>query len=461
MTDVFTIAQPSANVVDPHLTTDRRANLGIRFATFDALVDRDRDASFLPSLATDWHLGSDARTWTFALREGVHFHNGELFRADHVEASFRRVLESGIGGELGTTGVIQGYLAGSEIRVLNERSVQIVTREPMADLLDLIVDLPIITDSISGTGPYTIHQQDVDRVEMRAFPDHWRGAPAHDRLNWVAIPDASERYRALQRGEVDLITDVPIGQFDSNTDLVVTEQMSPTCLALLLRCFDGATSDRRIRQALNYGLDKHALIRDAIDGDGEELNGPLTQLHLAYDPQTFPYPFDRELARSLLADAGHANRLEITLDVPTSLPEEAPALARLIAEQWSEIGVQTKIRIHEDRDGYANMVRTKAFGDAACFDSSPLSSFRVLREKLHSGVAGPWWQGYANVDVDRLLDEAAGTPDELQRQALYRRSYRLIRDGAPWVFLYRPAYRWASRADTSWSPSPAGWVRVR
>jgi len=461
VTHGFSIAQPAANVVDPHLTTDRRANLGIRFATYDALVARDINGSFVPSLATQWKLESDARTWTFTLRDRVFFHSGEQLRARHILASFRRILDSGIGGELGTTGVIQGYLAGSELHILDELTFQIISREPMADLLDLIVDLPIVSESMSGTGPYTIHKLESARIEMSAFPGHWRGTPAHDRLHWIAIPDAGDRLSALVRGEVDLITDVPVGQVDPNSRFLVTEQLSPTCLALLLRCFDGPTSDQRVRQALNFGLDKRSLIRDAIGGDGEILDGPLTPLHLAHDPSTEPYPFDRSTAKSLLVDAGYTEGLKITLDIPTSLPDEAPELARLIAAQWDEIGVQTTIRTHEDREAYANMVRNKAFGDAACFDSSPLSSFRVLREKLHSRVAGPWWQGYANVEVDALLDAASATADELLRQALYRRSYRLIRDDAPWVFLYRPAYRWASRSGEGWSPTPVGWVQVR
>ncbi len=78
----------------------------------------------------------------------------------------------------------------------------------------------------------------------------------------------------------------------------------------------------------------------------------------------------------------------MTVDVPLTLPDEAPALARAMAAQWAEIGIRTTIREHADREGYALRVRAKEIGDAACFDSSPLSSYRVLREKLHSESRG-------------------------------------------------------------------------
>lgn len=455
------IAQPLARVVDPHVTTDRRAQLGIRFAQFDALVARDAAGNFVPALANDWTLEKDARTWRFTVRSDVQFHDGAMLTADHAAASIRRMLDPSLGGELGTTGVIAGYLKGAEIRVLDSHTLEIVTARPMADLLDLLVDLPVVSPSLAGSGPYTVESANDGDVTMRPFPGCWRGAPGYERIRWVAISDGDARVDALLRGEVDLIADVPIERFAGVQAAFPTrEQWSPTCVAFLCNTFTGPCTDARVRRALNLGLDKHALIRDAAGGDGEQINGPLTAWHLAYDPETPVYPHDPAAARALLAEAGYADGLAITVDVPTTLPEEAPALARQMAAAWAEIGVTATVREHTNREAYANMVRAKGIGDACCFDSSPLSSFRVLQEKLHSGVAGPWWQGYANPVVDQLLDRAAETADRAASQAIYREAYRLIRDDAPWIFLYRPAYRWAAKPGAVWSPTAAGWIAV-
>jgi peptide/nickel transport system substrate-binding protein len=106
------------------------------------------------------------------------------------------------------------------------------------------------------------------------------------------------------------------------------------------------------------------------------------------------------------------------------------------------------------------MVRAKQIGDGCCFDSSPLSTYRVLREKLHSRVEGPWWQGYANSEVDTLIDMAATTVDDADRQAIYRRAYRLIRDDAPWIFLYSPLLvDGAGPRLTGWQPGINGLAR--
>ncbi len=198
----------------------------------------------------------------------------------------------------------------------------------------------------------------------------------------------------------------------------------------------------RVRQALNYALDVPALIRDAVGGAAHLLNGPLTPRHYGHEPAVLPYPHDPARARALLAAAGYGNGLTLVVDIPTTHPDEAPRLAELMAEQYTKVGVTVQVKTFDDRPAYAEMVKAKRIDDACCFDSSPLSTWRVLREKFHAGVRGAWWQGYSNPEVDALLDQAAVVVDADRRQALYRHAYRLIRDDAPWIFLYSPTLAW-------------------
>lgn len=458
MAQPVTIAQESARVVDPHLTTDRRAQLGIRFAVFDALVGRDGGGRFVPALSTGWTLAPDARTWTFDLRPGVRFHDGTVLSAEVAAASLARALDPGQAGELGTTGVVRGYLEGSAISATDGLTLRVVTPRPLADLLDLVVDLPIVSPNLAGSGPYVV-TGDAHGVAMEAFAGCWRGEPAHPALRWVAMAEPAARLDALLAGDAGLVADVPLGWAAgarAGSDVVVREAPSPTAVAFLCNCFAGPCADRRVRRAINLGVDVAALIREVAAGDGDPLNGPLTKLHAERDPATPAYGHDPATARELLAEAGFGDGLALNFDVPTTLPAEAPALARAMAGQLAAVGVEVTIREHADREGYAEMVRAKGIGDAACFDSSPLSGFRVLREKLHGGVAGPWWQGYANPAVDARLDRAAATVDDADRLAIYREAYRIVRDDAPWVFLYAPRYRWAARAGLAWAHSVEG-----
>ena len=167
--------------------------------------------------------------------------------------------------------------------------------------------------------------------------------------------------------------------------------------------------------------------------------------HYGHDPAVQPYHHDLAKARALLSEAGYGTGLTLVFDIPTTHPDEAPRLAELMAEQYDKVSVTVQVKTFDDRPAYAEMVKAKRIDDACCFDSSPLSTWRVLREKFHAGVRGAWWQGYGNSEVDALLDQAVTVIDTDRRQALYRRAYRLIRDDAPWIFLYSPKLAWGRK----------------
>jgi len=144
--------------------------------------------------------------------------------------------------------------------------------------------------------------------------------------------------------------------------------------------FDGPCTQRAVRQALNYALNVPDLIKTVAGEAALPLTGPLTSLHLGFDPETPGYTYDPRRARDLLHQAGCGPTLGITLDVPTTLPDTE--LAKRMAESYSDIGIETPIIEHHDRPAYAERVRARQIHDAACFDSSPLSTFRVLRGAL-------------------------------------------------------------------------------
>ena len=453
-TKEFTVLQSRVRLGDPHVWSDDRNHLSIRWAIYEPLVHYDKGGKYRPGLAESWTLEDDARTWTFKLRDSVTFHNGHMLTAQDVVASLDRARDPEMAGELGTSGLYQSYLGGSKIEALNERTVRIVPCEPMADLLDLLMEIPIVIrsdlDSLPdvhvGSGPYRLVEVSSGYVLMEAFSEYWGGQPPIDMICWRVEPDEERRAAALLAGEADLVTEVSPRskrKIESYEPIKVVEAESSLCVIFMCNAQSGACADKRVRQALNYALNVTEIIDTVKGGAGRPLNGPLTPLHFGFDPTISPYPYDPGKAKSLLAEAGYVNGLRLTLDIPTSVPDEASHLARIMSQQFARVGITTEINTVSDRRKYAEMVRNKEIHDACCFDSSPLSTFRVLREKFHSGLAGPWWQGYSNPQVDELLNRAQSTPNRQRRQELYRRAYRIIHDDAPWLFLYSPAFLWA------------------
>ena len=470
---VLTVVQGSVTIGDPHIVSDALGPLSIVYSVYEALVGLDARGDVRPALAERWEVSDDARTWTFHLRPGVRFHNGEVLSAADVVATLGRVLDPSIGGAFGTQGVYISYLGSADISAVDDLVVRIVTEDPMADLLDLVVGMPIspasaldgLPGAYVGSGPYEVIEQSATRVVVAAHDAYWRGPPEYDEIHWIAEGDAGARVDALLEGRVDIAADIGIQGRDriaADGRARAHERDSGLAIIFMVNAFEGPGRDRRVRQALNYGLDRGEIIASVTGGAAKPLSGYLTPNHFGYDPETASYPYDPDRARSLLAEAGHGGGLTLAFDIPTTMPDEMPELARVMAEQYGRVGITLEVIEHEDRPAYSEMVREKRISDAAGFDSSPRSTYRVLREKIHSGLRGPWWEGYENAEVDALIEEAQATVSDTERRAIYRRIYRIIRDDAPWIFLYNPTLYWgAGSAMGAWEPRADGLLIFR
>lgn len=464
----LTVVQPEVEIWDPHLFTDERDRLSILAAMLDALVQHgDSMGWYQPALASEWTVDPDARTWTFRLRDGVRFHNGQLLRPSDVVASLERAR-----APERAPSIYRTYLQDARLDSHGSDRVRIVMPEPTADLLDLLASLPIVPESELerlpsqpvGTGSYRLGEVGDGRVVTEAFADGWRGRPAVERITWVAEGDPERRVEQLLSGEADLISGLTLPGKErietAGTASIVTVP-DTTCVIFFCNAAKGPCADPRVRQALNLALDKVALIEEIHGGEGIPLNGPLTPLHLGYDPETSVYPYDPDRARSLLTEAGYPDGLTLMFDVPTKMPDESPELARAMARQYRAAGITIEIEEFTDRRAYEQRVRTKQINDACCFDSTPLSTYRLFREKIHSGWDSPWNQGYSNPDVDALIDQASATIDVAERQRLYRQAYRQVRDDAPWIFLYAPVVNWGvGERAAGWAPDVEGLIRL-
>jgi peptide/nickel transport system substrate-binding protein len=214
-----------------------------------------------------------------------------------------------------------------------------------------------------------------------------------------------------------------------------------------MRCDLSPLDDPRVRQAINLAVDKDALIREVLPGRGRQLNGPLSDRHFGRNPKTLPYPYDPESAKKLLREAGLRTGFSLNVHAPFSIPEEGPRLAENVALALKSIGIDAKVVLHDDRTEYARKIAEKELDGIFCFDSSPLGTYKVLNEKLDSRQEGTWWQGYESGEFNALLSEAVRTIADDARQEIYFRAYDILRNDAPWLFLYQSVRSWIGGKD--------------
>ncbi|MFK7801896.1 MAG: ABC transporter substrate-binding protein [Anaerolineae bacterium] len=462
------ILQPTLTLADPHICSDQKDRLNIYTAIFDTLVRRDTTGKFVPQLAKSWQISADAQTWNFTLRDDVVFHNGDQLSADDVVASITRACDPVVGGEFGTEGVWASYIGDATLKAIDANTFEMHLARPMADLYELLMAIPIMPKRILpkvptifvGSGPYKMGNFSADEVVLEPFEQSVVRQPsAAEPLIFRAEPDEAKRLAAFKAGNL-LVTGLSKLSAAGIVEQAVAHE-SNLCVAFLINCSSGPGTDKRIRQALNYGVDVQAMIEAAHHGAANRLSGPLTDLHFGCDPAVQPYAYDPAKARKLIEQAkadGFDGKLNI--DIPMTLPNESPLLGEMVKSDLAKVGIDVTLHHYEDRPAYAHMVKAKDIHDVCCFDSSPLSTYRVLREKINSDVAGPWWQGYDNPAVNGLLDKASQTVDDQARQALYHEAYGVMHDDAPWIFLYRPTIFFGIGSDApKFTVSPEGLLR--
>ncbi|MDX1820344.1 MAG: ABC transporter substrate-binding protein [Paracoccaceae bacterium] len=441
------IAQARLSLEDPHDCTDGSDTLTVFHALYDTLVRRVGQ-DFVPHLAQTWAVSDDARQWTFHLQPGVVFHDGTPCDAPAVAASLERMARPDKGYTLGAPAVWRQYLGGAAITAPDDLTLIVTLREPMADLLDVLEQGFIVAPSAFaaldagdhacqiGSGPYRLDSLTADSLTARRVDGHFAGTPANPVLTWARVPDPAERLALLEQGKV---------QVANGLDFVASQRLgamrhvylSPVAIIYLLNAARGPLADARVRRALSLAVDRAALIADVMAGAARPLLGFVSPNHYGAGDGAGA-ALDRDTARRLLAEAGYADGLTLDVDCPTRLPDEAERLTAALAAQLAQVGITLKVFVHPAREDYAHMVRRKEIRDMCVFDSSPMSTYRVLYEKIDSRIAGSWWEGYTNPAVETLIDQGRVTTDRTKRAAIWRKAYRLLQDDPAWLTLYNP-----------------------
>ena len=287
-----------------------------------------------------------------------------------------------------------------------------------------------------GSGPYRLVSVGENEITALRVESHFSGRPANGEITWRRVPEAGDRLSLLETGQVEVANGL---DFDASHRLGTMrhEYLSPVAIIYLLNAAKGALADGRVRRALSLAVDRDAIVQTVMAGAATPLHGFVSPNHYGVG-QSAGATLDREEARRLLAAAGHGNGLTLDVDCPTRLPDEAERLTAALADQLADVGIDLNVHIHSEREAYAHMVRRKEIHDMCVFDSSPMSTYRVLYEKIDSRVAGSWWQGYANSQIETLIDQGRVTSDRATRAKTWQRAYALLQEDPAWLTLYNP-----------------------
>ena len=462
------IAEPKS--LDPQAVTAVN-DFRILMNVYDGLVRyKSGTLEVEPALATSWTISADGTEYTFKLRRGVKFHDGSDFDAADVEFNFDRMLdENHPYHHTGPFPLSFFFSAIEDVEAVDASTVRFKLNAPYAPFLSNLAyptGLIVSPESVqehdkefgrnpSGTGPFKFAEWESNaKVVVTRNADYWDGAPSLEAVVFRPITDGNTRVAEMLSGGLDVMVEIPpdsVAQFNGN-GFNLLEQAGPHLWFLILNAKEGPFADKRVRQAINYAIDKKTLVEQVLQGTAEVASGPTPPaFSWAYNESLQPYPYDPEKAKQLLQAAGHENA-SLTFYVTeggSGMLDPVP-MGTAIQADLAKIGVDVKIETYE-WNTFLGKVNPGLEGKADMAEMAWMTNdpdtlpYLALRTDAWPDKGGFNSGYYSNPEVDKLLEAARQSTDQAERAKLYQQMQEIVYEDVPWAFIAN----WKQNAATS------------
>jgi peptide/nickel transport system substrate-binding protein len=433
---------------------------------FHTLVQRNDRFEIVPELAERWETDEREQTHTFHLRRGIKFHNGQELTARDVVYTFGSLIAPDFDSPKRAA-----FSQLERVQASDPYTAVFRCRERYPGLLVDLIAVGIIPEGSGatvaehpiGTGPFRFENYvESQEINLRPFPDAFGGGPPVNRLKIKIVRDPTTLSLELLSGSIHFAVNTRL-----SPDFVEEQRRLETLRVaiadganleyLVLNTSDPILADRRVRQAIAYGIDRRAIIENLLQHQAREAATILPLPHWAYNPHVRRYDYDPDQARQLLDAAGYADpdgegpipRLRLTLK--TSSAEYARQIATILQEQLRLIGVALELQSFEFQTyvndlnrgqfqiGFLRSVGGHYFTDIfkAAFGSRSIPFDPAIQDKDRTGFLNR--ARYRHPPLDRLIAQAEGTKDRPEQIRLYGRIQEILAEDLPWIYLWYPA----------------------
>ena len=443
--------------LDPIQVTDGES-FKVTQQIYDTLVMFEPGTTdVIPGLAEEWDVSEDGRTWTFYLREGVNFHDGNPVNAEAIKWNFERWGYEDhpyhIGGEFTYYGYMFQDYPGviQEVNAVDEYTVEFVLTQPQGPFLN---NLAMVSFGIAspeavkehgedyfknpvGSGPFKfVEWRQGDRVILEANEEYWGGRPYLDEVIFRSIPDNGARYMELKAGSIDMmdyINPEDVASVEDNEDLDLLLRPSFNVGYFAMHQDFEPFDNLQVRKAFAHAINKEALIGAFYAGLAEPAKNPLPPSIWGYNDEIEDYPYDLERAKELLTEAGYPDGFEFDfyyMPVPRPYFPQPKMVAQAIQYYLSQIGVTANLLSYDwgtylDKY-YADELQTYILGWTGD-NGDPDNFLYVLLDQTQNNC------GYENEELHQILLEAQKSVDKEERTELYKEAQEIIHADVPWV----------------------------
>ena len=424
--------------LDPHVSSSAAGTREVLFNVFEGLVKPDTEGNLIPAVAEEVSVNDAADEYTFTIRKGVKFHNGNEVTTGDVVYSLTRAC---------------GLLDGGEPLVSDLAGIVAVEADDAAGTVKVSLGAPdteflahataaIIPEGVDhaaeavGTGPYKLVSRTVqDNVVFEKFEDYWGEAPYLDKVTLKIIDNAETLVMSLKSGAVDMATHLISSQVNELSEMNILEGNSNAVQGLYLNHQFEPFTKLEVRQALCYGIDRQAILDLAFDGYGTLVGSSMFPAFGKYYMEELSnyYEYDPAKAKELLAAAGYPDGFEFTITVPSTMQQHVDT-AQVIVEQLKEIGVTAKINQVEWATWYDETYKGRQFeGTIISFDAHGVAASDLLLRWTSDN--GKNMINFNNADYDAKYKEATSTTDDAAQTAAFKECEKILTEQAANVYI--------------------------
>lgn len=431
------IAQDLESSLDPYQMT-AAGTREVMFNVFEGLVKPDSSGNYVNAVASDVSISEDGLTYTFTLRDGVVFHNGETCTTEDVLYSFETCAATSW-----TSAVVEALSAVTDLRAEGNQVI-VTLNAPNPDFLSYVSSVSIVPAGYDqqatqpvGTGPFKFVSRSVQENIILERHEDYYGTPAYlDRVTYRIYEDSNALFTALNSGALDLVAHLTSDQVSNLTNgYEVLEGTMNLVQALYLNHAVEPFNDVRVRQALCYAVDVDAMLALTADGHGTKVGSSMYPAFTKYFDASLAdaYPHDVEKAKALLAEAGYPDGFSFTITVPSNYQPHVDT-AEVLVEQLSQVGITAQIDLVDWNTWLEDVYGNRNFETTVVgFDSSILNA---------SGMLARWVTGsdqnminYSDPDYDAAYAAAQATVDDAEQTAYYKECLQILSDTAANVYL--------------------------
>lgn len=464
----------SVKTYDPHRITGFPLNSHYPLV-FDQLVFRRADGKIVPKLAKSYRLVNPL-LWEFKLHEGIKFSNGEDVDATAVKFSLERIVKPKLKSRQ-----ISFFRNIKSIEAVDKYTVRVHLKKKDSFFLPPLTQygqivppkyygskpLKHLARNPVGSGPYRLKKwKGKHEFHYEAHPNYWdkRYIPNIKTVIINIIPEPTTRVAALVAGDVDFADSISpqllsMAKSSPNVDVVAVPS-SRTCYIYPIIKAGTPWEKLKVRQALNYAIDKNALVKTVLQGYGRVIPTNVGPDSFGFDPALKPYPYDPVKAKKLLAEAGYPNGFSSEILTPLGRYLKGKEVSEALVSMLKKVGINTKLTVAEYGVVVTKMrarwkPKVKSFLRMACRMDSNLHSEHMYSGTIHSRST---WGGYREKWMDKLIDAARSEPDDAKRLKMYQDVNGVILKEAVLGFLYQQYQIVAKNKKVNFKPRVNGFV---